>query len=225
MRVLIAEDERELNAVIAKRLADEDYATDSVYDGRTALEYLRATDYDVVLLDVMMPHMDGFEVLRKYREEGGSSPVLFLTARDSISDRVTGLDGGADDYLVKPFSFQELLARMRVISRRRGTVRSSVLRVGDLMLDVASHKASRGGKNIELSSREFSILEYLMRNADIVLSRESIREHAWSWDYDGESNVIDVYIRYLRRKIDDGYDEKLIHTIRGSGYMIGRGNV
>ena len=225
MRVLIAEDERELNAVIAKRLADENYATDSVYDGRTALEYLRATDYDVVLLDVMMPHMDGFEVLRKYREEGGSSPVLFLTARDSISDRVTGLDGGADDYLVKPFSFQELLARMRVISRRRGTVRSSVLRVGDLMLDVASHKASRGGKNIELSSREFSILEYLMRNADIVLSRESIREHAWSWDYDGESNVIDVYIRYLRRKIDDGYDEKLIHTIRGSGYMIGRGNV
>ena len=225
MRVLIAEDERELNAVIAKRLAEEDYATDSVYDGRTALEYLRATDYDVVLLDVMMPHMDGFEVLRKYREEGGSSPVLFLTARDSISDRVTGLDGGADDYLVKPFSFQELLARMRVISRRRGTVRSSVLRVGDLMLDVASHKASRGGKNIELSSREFSILEYLMRNADIVLSRESIREHAWSWDYDGESNVIDVYIRYLRRKIDDGYDEKLIHTIRGSGYMIGRGNV
>ncbi len=225
MRVLIAEDERELNAVIAKRLADENYATDSVYDGRTALEYLRATDYDVVILDVMMPHMDGFEVLRKYREEGGSSPVLFLTARDSISDRVTGLDGGADDYLVKPFSFQELLARMRVISRRRGTVRSSVLRVGDLMLDVASHKASRGGKNIELSSREFSILEYLMRNADIVLSRESIREHAWSWDYDGESNVIDVYIRYLRRKIDDGYDEKLIHTIRGSGYMIGRGNV
>ena len=225
MRVLIAEDEKELNAVIAKRLADEDYATDSVYDGRSALEYMRTTDYDVVLLDVMMPGLDGFEVLRKYREEGGSSPVLFLTARDAVSDRVRGLDGGADDYLVKPFSFQELLARMRVLVRRTPGLRSSVLQVSDLTLDVASHKASRAGKNIELSSREFTILEYLMRNADIVLSRESIREHAWSWDYDGESNVIDVYIRYLRKKIDDGFDEKLIHTIRGSGYLIGRRNV
>ena len=221
MRVLVAEDERELNGIIAKRLEEEDYAVDSVYDGSAALEYLRAAAYDMVLLDVMMPGLDGFEVLKRYREEGGAAPVLFLTARDAVSDRVRGLDGGADDYLVKPFSFQELLARMRVLLRRSsGTPRTSVLRVGDLSLDTKSRKAARGGRAIDLSSKEFSILEYMMRNEGIVLGRDSIREHIWSWDYDGESNVVDVYIRYLRKKIDDGDERKLIRTIRGAGYMI-----
>ena len=147
--------------------------------------------------------------------------MLFLTARDAVSDRVRGLDGGADDYLVKPFSFQELLARMRVLLRRSsGAPRTSVLRVGDLTLDTKSRKAARGGRAIDLSSKEFSILEYMMRNEGIVLGRDSIREHIWSWDYDGESNVVDVYIRYLRKKIDDGDERKLIRTIRGAGYMI-----
>lgn len=221
MRVLVAEDERELNRVIAKRLADEDYAVDSVYDGKNALEYMLATHYDIVLLDVMMPQMDGFEVIKRYRAEGGESPVLFLTARDAVDDRVNGLDSGADDYLVKPFSFQELLARMRVLLRRAGSkAKSSVLSTGDLTLDVSSHKVMRRGREIELSSKEYSILEYMMRNEGSVLSRENIREHIWSWDYDGESNVVDVYIRYLRKKIDDGESVKLIHTVRGTGYMI-----
>lgn len=221
MRILVAEDERELNSIIAKRLADEDYAVDSVFDGKNALEYMLTTSYDIVLLDVMMPGMDGFEVLKRYRAEGGTSPVLFLTARDAVSDRVRGLDSGGDDYLVKPFAFQELLARMRVLLRRNdGKNKSSVLQVGDLSLDTSSHMAVRRGREIELSSKEFSILEFLMRNEGAVLSRESIREHIWSWDYDGESNVVDVYIRYLRKKIDDGESVKLIHTVRGSGYMI-----
>ena len=221
MRILVAEDERELNSIIAKRLADEDYAVDSVFDGKNALEYMLTTSYDIVLLDVMMPGMDGFEVLKRYRAEGGTSPVLFLTARDAVSDRVRGLDSGGDDYLVKPFAFQELLARMRVLLRRNdGKNKSSVLQVGDLSLDTSSHRAVRRGREIELSSKEFSILEFLMRNEGAILSRESIREHIWSWDYDGETNVVDVYIRYLRKKIDDGESVKLIHTVRGSGYMI-----
>ena len=222
MRVLVAEDERELNGIIKKRLEDEDYAVDSAYDGISALEYMESVGYDIVLLDVMMPGINGFEVLKRYRNGGGKSPVLFLTARDEVSDRVRGLDGGADDYLVKPFSFSELLARIRVLLRRSVSAEKlPVLTIGDLSLDVTSHKAIRGGRRIELSSKEYSILEYMMRNEGVVLSRESIREHIWSWDYDGESNVVDVYIRYLRKKIDDGEDVKLIHTIRGSGYMIG----
>ena len=221
MRILVAEDEKDLNEVIVKRLADENYAVDSVFDGKTALDYMLNTNYDIVLLDVMMPGMDGFDVLRSYRSEGGESPVLFLTARDAVSDRVRGLDTGADDYLVKPFSFQELLARIRVLLRRNpGKNTSPILQVGDLSLDTLSHTASRRGRKIDLSSKEYAILEYLMRNEGTVLSRESIREHIWSWDYDGESNIVDVYIRYLRKKIDDGEDVKLISTIRGSGYII-----
>lgn len=225
MRVLVAEDEKELNRIICKRLEDEGYAVDSVYDGKSALDYMRATEYDIVLLDVMMPRLDGFGVLSEYREEGGKSPVLFLTARDAVSDRVKGLDSGADDYLVKPFSFQELLARMRVLLRRRSSGnRSAIIQVGNLILDTSSHTAVRDGRKIELSSKEYSILEYMMLNEGAVLSRESIREHIWSWDYGGESNVVDVYIRYLRKKIDDGESVKLIHTVRGSGYMIDGGN-
>ncbi len=221
MRVLIAEDEKELCRVIEKRLEDESYAVDAVNDGRSALEYLLSGSYDIVILDVMMPGLDGFEVLSRYRAEGGKAPVLFLTARDAVSDRVRGLDTGADDYLVKPFSFQELLARIRVLLRRGGGNNvSAVLRVQDLVLDPASHSVSRAGRSIDLSAKEYAILECLMRNKGMVLSRESIREHIWSWDYDGESNVVDVYIRYLRRKIDDDYSVKLIQTVRGSGYMI-----
>lgn len=224
MRILIAEDERELRSIICKRLADEGYAVDSVDNGSDAADYLVSGTYDAAILDIMMPGKDGLEVLKEYREGGGHTPIMLLTARDSVSDRVLGLDSGADDYLVKPFMFPELLARLRVLLRRNGGTASSVISCGDLVMDTSSHAVSRNGKDIMLSAREYSILEYMMHNQGIVLERESFRSHIWSWDYDGESNVIDVYIRYLRKKIDDGHEEKLIHTVRGSGYMLKAGS-
>lgn len=225
MRVLLAEDEKELNDLVRKTLEDEGYAVDSVFDGDSALEYLSSTPYDIALLDIMMPGRDGIAVLREYRKSGGKAPILILTARDAVEDRVVGLDAGADDYLVKPFMFPELLARMRVLLRRNTTsASSSVLECGDLVMDTSSHAVRRRGRKINLSAKEYSILEYMMRNQGAVLGRESFRSHIWSWDYDGESNVIDVYIRYLRKKIDDGESVKLIHTIRGAGYMLKDGN-
>lgn len=225
MRVLLAEDEKELNDLVRKTLEDEGYAVDSVFDGDSALEYLSSTPYDIALLDIMMPGRDGIAVLREYRKSGGKAPILILTARDAVEDRVVGLDAGADDYLVKPFMFPELLARIRVLLRRNTTsASSSVLECGDLVMDTSSHAVHRRGRKIDLSAKEYSILEYMMRNQGAVLGRESFRSHIWSWDYDGESNVIDVYIRYLRKKIDDGESVKLIHTIRGAGYMLKDGN-
>lgn len=220
MRILVAEDEGELTRLIRCTLEDEGYAVDAVLDGQSALDYLQAGEYDAVILDIMMPKLDGLTVLRRYRSGGGRSPVIFLTARDAIDDRVEGLDSGADDYLVKPFSFAELLARVRVLLRNKGEQKSNTLTVADLTLDLSSHRVTRGGKEIELSSKEFAILEYMMLNEGTILSRESFRNHVWSWDYEGESNVVDVYIRFLRKKIDDGFEKKLIQTVRGSGYMI-----
>ena len=225
MRVLLVEDEKELNDLVRKTLEDEGYAVDSVFDGDSALEYLSSTPYDIALLDIMMPGRDGIAVLREYRKSGGKAPILILTARDAVEDRVVGLDAGADDYLVKPFMFPELLARIRVLLRRNtSSASSSVLECGDLVMDTSSHAVRRRGRKIDLSAKEYSILEYMMRNQGAVLGRESFRSHIWSWDYDGESNVIDVYIRYLRKKIDDGESVKLIHTIRGAGYMLKDGN-
>ena len=220
MRILVAEDEVELNRLICRRLEDESWTVDGVYDGQSALDYLETGEYDVAVLDIMMPRLDGLTVLRRFREGGGNTPVLFLTARDAVEDRVTGLDSGADDYLVKPFSFQELLARIRVLIRRSGQSDSNQLRVDDLVLDLSSHRVWRAGVEIELSAKEYSILEYMMLNEGRILQRESFRSHVWSWEYDGESNVVDVYIRFLRRKIDEGHERKLIHTVRGAGYMI-----
>ncbi len=224
MRILIAEDEPELNDVIRKKLTAEKYAVDACHDGQEALDYLASAQYDLLVLDIMMPRLDGLQVLARYRAEGGTAPVLFLTAKDSVQDRVAGLDGGADDYLVKPFAFDELLARMRVLLRRgHGSdtpIKTNLLQIADLTVDTSSRTVARGERKIALSSKEFSILEYMMRNQDIVLDRNRIIEHVWNFDYDGESNVVDVYIRYLRRKIDDGFDLKLIHTIRGAGYVI-----
>ena len=225
MRILLAEDEKELNDLVRKTLEDEGYAVDSVFDGDSALEYLSSTPYDIAILDIMMPGRDGIVVLREYRKSGGKAPILILTARDAVEDRVVGLDAGADDYLVKPFMFPELLATIRVLLRRNTTsASSSVLECGDLVMDTSSHAVRRRGRKIDLSAKEYSILEYMMRNQGAVLGRESFRSHIWSWDYDGESNVIDVYIRYLRKKIDDGESVKLIHTIRGAGYMLKDGN-
>lgn len=222
MRILIAEDEPELNHIITKRLESERYTMDSCYDGETALEYILMTEYDAVILDIMMPKMDGIEVLKAVRAKKISVPVLLLTARDGIEDRVTGLDCGADDYLIKPFSFDELLARIRVMLRRTSVYTNNRYELADLVVDCDTHKVFRGGNEITLSGKEFSILEYLIRNQGVVLSREKIEEHIWNYDYMGGSNVVDVYIRYLRRKIDETFDEKLIHTVRGAGYVLRR---
>lgn len=220
MRILIAEDEKDLNRLITRVLEKQGYGVDACSDGEEALYYLEHTEYDGAVLDIMMPKKDGLEVLKEIRRKGMDLPVLFLTARDSIADRVLGLDSGADDYLVKPFDFDELLARIRSMTRKRSGHSSSVLQVGDLFLDTGSHTASRAGRTIELSAREYAILEYMCMNPGIVLSREKIENHIWNYDYSGGSNVVDVYISYLRKKIDGGASRKLIRTVWGSGWMI-----
>lgn len=226
MRLLIAEDECALSDVISKRLKREGYAVDVVNDGLSALDYLEATEYDLALLDIMMPGLSGLEVLRRYREHGGRSPVIFLTARDALSDRVDGLDNGADDYIVKPFSFDELLARIRSVIRRSGIRNgSAILRIDDLSLDCASGMVKRGDKVIDLSQKEYALLKYMMHNDGMILSRSVLLDHVWSYDYEGQSNMVDVYIRYLRKKIDIDGHKPLIHTFRGRGYMIGGDDV
>ena len=220
MRILLAEDERDMNRILTKKLRDEGYGIDSCYDGEEALLYLESAAYDGVILDVMMPKTDGFQVLSAMREKGMNTPVLFLTARDSVEDRVRGLDLGASDYLVKPFSMEELMARVRALTRRTYDAASSRLTAGDLTLDTASHRVFQGAQEIELSAREFALLSYLMHNQNSILSREQIENHIWNFDYEGGTNIIDVYIRYLRKKIDDGHAVKLIHTVRGMGYML-----
>ena len=220
MRILVAEDERDLNRLISEELEEAGYSVDRCYDGGEAMDFVDSAVYDAVVLDIMMPVKSGREVVREMRARGISTPVLFLTALDGVDDRVAGLDDGADDYLVKPFAFPELLARLRAMTRKYARVKSSVLTAGELTLDTASRRVARGGREINLSVKEFAILEYLMRNKGVVLSREKIENNAWNYDYEGGSNVVDVYISYLRRKIDGGFDKKLLHTVRGAGWMI-----
>lgn len=220
MRILIAEDEKTLNDVIHKTLSKNGYSVDSCFDGEEALYYLESTEYDAAILDIMMPGLSGLEVLKKIRATGNSLPVLFLTAKDAVPDRVAGLDAGADDYLTKPFSFDELLARIRVMLRKHSGKSENIYRIANLSVDINTHTVCRNDNPISLSSKEFSILEYLIRNQGIVLSREKIEQHIWNYDYEGSSNLVDVYIRYLRRKIDEAYSPKLIHTVRGAGYVL-----
>lgn len=220
MRLLVVEDEENLRTVIRKRLMKEGYSVDACADGQEALDYMAVSPYDTVILDIMMPKMSGMEVLKKMRAGGDQTPVLFLTAKDGIEDRVKGLDSGADDYLVKPFAFEELLARIRVMIRRQSDSASDEMTLADLTVDAGKHSVTRGGKAIELSAKEFAVLEYLMRHQGQVLSREQIEQHVWDFDYEGGSNMVDVYIRYLRRKLDEGYEKKLIHTVRGAGYVM-----
>ena len=220
MRILVAEDERDLNEILCKKLRSEDYCVDGCFDGEEALDYLASVDYDAVILDIMMPKRSGLEVVEQLRRQDNQTPVLFLTARDSIDDRVTGLDAGADDYLAKPFAFDELLARLRVMTRKRGGERSNLFTIDDLTLDIRSKRVERGGAEPKLSAKEYALLEYLIRNKGVVLSRIQIEENIWGFDYEGSSNIVDVYIRYLRRKIDKDHPVKLIHTIRGSGYVL-----
>ncbi len=220
MRLLVVEDEIHLQNIIKKRLIKEHYSVDACGDGREALDYLAVSPYDAVILDIMLPGLSGIEVLKRIRAEGNRVPVLFLTARDGVDDRVSGLDCGADDYLVKPFAFEELLARIRVMLRRSTEHTTDELTLADLTVNLKSHQVSRNGQNIELSGKEYAMLEYLIRNQGRVLSREQIEQHVWSFDYEGGSNMVDVYIRYLRKKIDEGFEQKLIHTVRGAGYVM-----
>lgn len=220
MRILIAEDQKELNEVLTKTLIRNHYTVDSCRNGTEAAACLEMTGYDAVILDIMMPGRDGLQVLRDLRRAGNTTPVLLLTARDSIEDRVRGLDAGADDYLIKPFAIEELLARIRVMLRTREGRALNQIQAGDLFIDCDTRAVTRAGQPISLSSREFSILEYMASNQGIVLSREKIEQHIWNFDYEGGSNVVDVYIRYLRRKIDDPFETRLIHTVRGAGYVL-----
>ncbi len=220
MRILVVEDEVNLNDIIVKKLKLEHYGVDSCFDGKEALDYIFSTEYDVILLDIMLPKLDGFEVLKKIRNKNIKTPVLLLTARDGIEDRVQGLDFGADDYLVKPFAFDELLARIRVLLRRNTDNASNIFTLSNLTVNCNSHEVFRDNTSIKLSTREFTILEYMIRNKEKVLSREKIEQHIWDYNYEGGTNVVDVYIRYLRKKIDDNFSPKLIHTIRGIGYIL-----
>ena len=220
MKILVVEDEKDMNHIIQKELESEGYLVDVCFDGESALDFLEFEEYDGVILDVMLPKMNGFETLKKARSRGVQTPVLFLSARSRVDDIVEGLDIGADDYLVKPFVFQELSARVRAMTRKKAGVRENIYRCGELTVDCNEHTVKRAEKLIALSPKEFSVLLYLIRNQNIVVSREQIEANIWDMDHDSYSNVIDVYIRYLRKKIDDPYETKLIHTIRGVGYVL-----
>lgn len=220
MRVLVVEDEKDLNSIICSKLVKEGYNVDACYDGQAALDYMEAENYDGAIMDIMIPNKGGITVLREMRNAGIQVPVLFLTAKTETQDIVRGLDAGASDYMTKPFEFSELMARLRVMLRTQNPVNENVITCGSLVVDMNNRQAIRDGKVIDLTVREYAILEYLARNRNVVVTREQIRVNIWNIDDDVNSNVIDVYIRYLRRKIDDNYEEKLIHTIRGVGYKL-----
>ena len=220
MRILVVEDEPSIADFVVRGLTEQGYAVDLARDGEAALDFLQLASFDAMILDLMLPHVDGLTVCRRLRERGDRLPVLMLTARDTVEDRVLGLDSGADDYLVKPFAFAELLARIRALFRREPSITASVLRVADLELDSTTRIARRGGREIDLTTKEYALLEYLMRNPNRVLTRSMITERVWNYDTLNAANVIDVYISHLRRKIDDGRSTPLIHTVRGAGYRI-----
>lgn len=220
MRLLFAEDQPQLRRSVTKALTAAGYSVDAAADGAQALDDLDGVDYDAIVLDVMMPRVDGLTVLRTLRSRGDDTPVLLLTARDAIDHRVEDLDAGADDYLVKPFAMEELLARLRVLTRRKGSGRTNVFTLADLTVDTAARSAVRAGMPLALSAREYALLEYLIRNKGIILSREQIENNLWNYDYAGGTNVVDVYISYLRKKLDGGHEKKLLHTVRGMGWVL-----
>lgn len=221
MRVLIVEDERKISAYVKRGLEEQGYAVDAAYTGREALDWAETVTFDLIVLDILLPEMNGLDVCRELRQRGLRTPVLMLTARDAVDDRVGGLDAGADDYLIKPFALKELLARLRALTRRAADApKSPVLEIADLTLDTLTHRVKRGDKPIELTAKEYAVLECLMREPGRVLTRTMIAEHVWNYDVYNQSNVVDVYIRNLRRKIDDASEVKLIHTIRGAGYRL-----
>lgn len=220
MRTLVVEDEKHLNGMISEAILDEGYSVDSCFNGLEALELCECAQYDVIVLDIMMPKMDGFEFVRRIRENGCKTPVVYLTSRDSVSDKVRGLESGGNYYMVKPFDFRELIAVIHVMARKSGDNHSNVYELADLRVDISAKQVTRGGKLIELTAKEYSLLEYMIRNKGMVLSREQIESNLWNYRYEGGSNVVNVYIGYLRKKVDDGFDKKLIHTVWGIGWVL-----
>ena len=220
MRLLVVEDEKKVASFIKQGLEEEGYAVDLALDGEKGLEMALDGVHDLIILDISLPKMDGLQVLKKLRQQKVNTPVLLLTVRATIEDKVLGLDAGADDYLTKPFAFQELVARVRALMRRRAEADPALLQVADLILDPARRVVSRGGEKIELTAKEFALLEYFMRNRGRVLTRTLMIEHVWNYDFDTMTNIVDVYVNYLRKKIDNGREPKLIHTVRGVGYVL-----
>ncbi|KAF3883758.1 MULTISPECIES: response regulator [Nostocales] len=220
MRILLVEDEPGIAEFISQGLRETGYAVDVASDGEEGREYVSSVEYDIIILDIMLPNIDGLKLLSEFRSQKIQTPVLLLTARDTVEDRVKGLDRGADDYLVKPFAFSELLARLRALQRRPPLQFNTMLQIGDLTMDVVKREVQRGGRAIELSPLEFKLLEYLLRNSNSVVTRTQIGEHVWDFDFYSDSNVVDVYVGYLRRKIDKGFDQPLLHTVRGVGYCL-----
>lgn len=224
MRILVVEDEKILNRLISEGIEDEGYNVDSCFNGKDALDYISSAEYDAIVMDILMPKMSGLEVVRKIRSEGNTTPVIFLTSLSEVHDRVEGLNSGGDYYLVKPFSMDELVAVVRVLARKSSGQHSNELTVGDLTLDMSTQTVTRGGRLLSLSPKEYALLEYMMRNRGIVLSREMIENNLWNFDYEGGTNVVDVYISFLRKKIDTGFDKKLIHTVWGTGWIFKDGD-
>jgi len=220
MRILVIEDEKKVANFIKKGLEEEHYAVDTAYDGESGLYMAEVNEYDLIVLDLMIPKIDGLEVLRRVRGNRNNVPILVLTAKDSVEDIVRGLDAGCDDYLTKPFEFLEFLARVRALLRREKIDKEPILRIDDLTLSLVTHKVMRRGKEIELTAKEYSLLEYFMRNPDKILTRTMISEHVWDYHFDSMTNLVDVYVNYLRNKIDKGSELKLIHTVRGVGYLL-----
>ena len=220
MRILVVEDDKKVAGFIKKGLEEESQAVDVEYDGEDGLHLGSEGQYDLIILDIMLPKIDGLEILSQLRDQGKDTPIFLLTAKDAVDDKVTGLNKGADDYLTKPFAFSELLARVRVLLRRGKAEVKTTLMISDLTLDLVSHKVNRGGDEIELTGKEYGLLEYFMRNQEKVLTRTMIAEHVWDYNFDTFTNVIDVYINHLRKKIDKGRELKLLHTLRGVGYVM-----
>ncbi len=220
MRTLVVEDEKHLNRMISEAILDEGYSVDSCFNGLEALELCECANYDVIVLDVMMPKIDGFELVKILRERGCKVPVVYLTSRDGVADKVKGLESGGDYYMVKPFDFRELIAVIHVMTRKTSGNRSNVYEIADLRVDTAAKRVNRGGREIELTAKEYALLEYMIRNKGMVLSREQIENNLWNYKYEGGSNVVNVYIGYLRKKIDEGFDKKLIRTVWGIGWVL-----
>ena len=220
MRLLVVEDEKKLNELIRKKLEKEYYGVDSCFDGEEAVRYVEGTEYDAIILDIMLPKLDGFEVIKRIRAKKNKVPILLLTARDNIDDKVKGLDYGADDYLVKPFDFNELSARIRAVVRRKYGNSSNKLIIGDLVIDSSEKSVTRAGKNIDLTGKEYEVLEYLVQSKNRILSRDQIKGHVWDYDYEGDSNIIDVLIKNIRKKIDVENGKQIIYTKRGLGYVV-----
>ena len=220
MRILLAEDQEKLNSVVTHKLTKEGYAVDSCYDGEDAWDYIESTEYDVVLLDIMMPGMSGLEVLKKMRSADNHTPVIMMTALGQTDDKITGLDMGADDYLVKPVDLDEMIARIRSVVRRSGNKASNIIQIQDLTVDIAAKSVTRAGEDIPLTAKEYNIFEYLVQNSGRIISKEQILDHIWNFDFEGDVSIIDVYMHHIRKKVDGKYENKLIRTVKGAGYVV-----